>query len=92
MEEQKLYKWSWSHDQDGRHANIWYICQYTCMVKNLKKPSPSEQWNDFHETWHVPSRTPSHHRFFYKLWPLVDLDLIYARVKFVYIGFSIGKK
>ena len=45
---------------------------------------------DFHETWYVAFGTPAHHSLF-KLWPWSDLDLIYGKVKFGYIGFSIGK-
>ena len=48
------------------------------------------RWTDFHKTWYVASGTPAHHSL-YKWWPWVDLDLIYAKVKFGSIGISIGK-
>ena len=49
------------------------------------------RWTDFHETWYVASGTPAHHSL-YKLWSWVDLDQIYAKVKFGYIGISMGKR
>ena len=34
--------------------------------------------------------TPAHHSL-YKWWPWIDLDLIYGKVKFGHIDFSVGK-
>ena len=66
----------------------WQPCPY--MVKTLQKSSSPEQMADFHETWYVASGTPAHSSLF-KWWPLSDLDLFYSKVKFGYLGFSIGK-
>ena len=57
--------------------------------KNRSKSSP-EPTVDFHETWYVASGTPAHHSLF-KWWPWSDLDLFYGKVKFGFLGFSIGK-
>ena len=42
------------------------------------------------KTWYVASGTPANHSLF-KWWPSVDLDLFYSKVKFVNLGFSVGK-
>ena len=39
-----IYKWSRSHNQDGRHAPY--------MVKTFKNPLQNQKSNDL-ETWHV---------------------------------------
>ena len=77
-----LFTASWSHDQDGRHAHIWYKPFKNVLLQNWR--------TDFHETWYVASGTPAHHSLF-KWWPWSDLDLFYGKVKFGNLGFSIGK-
>ena len=42
------------------------------------------------ETWYVALGTPADHSL-NKLWPWVDLDLFYDKVKFGNLGFWIGK-
>ena len=59
--------------------------------KNPSKNLLRNRWTDFNETWYVASRTPAHHSLL-KWWPWVDLQLIYSKVKFGNLGFSIGKK
>ena len=71
-----------SHDQDGRHAHIWWKPFKNHLLRNRR--------TDFHETWYVALVTPAHHSL-YKWWPWVDLDLFYGKVKFGNLGFSIGK-
>ena len=56
----------------------------------LKNLLSRNQWNDFNETWYVASGTQAHH-YLFKLWPRVDLDLFYGKVKFCNIGFYIEK-
>ena len=50
-----LFTASGSHDQDGRHAHIWYK-----PFKNLLQNRQA----DFQETWYVASGTPAHHSLF----------------------------
>ena len=70
-----------SHEQDGRHTNIWWK-----RFKNLL-----QNWRaDFHETWYVASGTAAHHSLF-KWRSSSDLDLFYGQVKIGNLGFSIGK-
>ena len=52
MGNESLIAKSGSHDQDGRHAHIWYK-----QLKNLLQ----NQRADFHKTWYVASGTPAHH-------------------------------
>ena len=69
---QSLFKWSWSHDQNGRHAHIWWK-----PFKNLLQ----NQKGDDLGTWYVASRMwglPS----LFKWWSWVDLDLLNVKVKF----------
>ena len=58
--------------------------------KNLKKsfsPDPIDQW-----PWNlVCSIMYGSTTKLFKLWPWVDLDLFYAKVKFGHIGFCMGK-
>ena len=42
---------SGSHDQDGRHAHIWYKHFKNLLLQNRRA--------DFHETWYVASGTPA---------------------------------
>ena len=58
--------------------------------KTLKNFLLQNQQADFHEIWYVASRTPAHHSLF-KWWLSSDLDLFYGKVKFGYLGFSMGK-
>ena len=69
------------------------------MTKMAAKPiygtNPSKlllcnRWAEFHETWYVASGTPVHYRL-YKWLPWSDLDLFYGKVKFVNLGFYMGK-
>ena len=66
----------------------WLPCQY--MVKTLQNILLRNRMTDFHETWYVASWTAAHHSLF-NWWPLLDLDLLYGKVKFYYLCFSIGK-
>ena len=79
---ENLLTWCWSHDQDGRHAHIWYKPFKNLLLRN--------QWTNFHETWYVASGTRAYHRLL-KWWPSVDLDLFCGKVKLCNLGFSIGK-
>ena len=47
---------SGSHDQDGRHAHIWYKPFKNLLLQNKHA--------DFHETWYVSLGTPAHHKLF----------------------------
>ena len=76
-----LMIWCWSHVQDGRHAHIWWKPFKNLLLRN--------QQADFHETWYVASGTPAHHSLFKWFWS--DLDLFYGKVKFGFLGFSMGK-
>ena len=49
---------------------------YGKNLKNLLR----NRWTDFHETWYVALVTPACHSLF-KLWPWVDLDLFYGKMK-----------
>ena len=51
--DESLITKSMSHDQDGRHAHIWY--------KPFKNLLFQNRWADFHETWYVASGTSAHH-------------------------------
>ena len=76
-----LYKWVGSHDQHGRHAHI--------RVKTLKNLLQKQKTNDL-ETWYVALCMEVLPKLF-KLWPWIDLDFFYAKVKFGHIGFCMGK-
>ena len=52
---ESLFEASESHDQDGRHAHIWYK-----PIKNLLR----NQLTDSHETWYVASGTLARHSLF----------------------------
>ena len=58
--------------------------------KNLKNLFLQNQQTDDLEIWYVVLCTQVLPRLF-KLSPWVDLDLFYAKVKFGYIGFCMGK-
>ena len=60
------------------------------MVKALKNLLLWNRWTDFNETWYVALGTLAHYSL-YKSWPWVDLDLLYGKVKFGHIGFSMEK-
>ena len=60
------------------------MCIYGKTFKNLPRNQPT----DFHKTWYVASGTQARHILF-KLWPSVELDLFYGKVKFCNLGFSI---
>ena len=51
-----LFAASGSHDQDGRHAHIWYKPFKNLLLQNRRA--------DFHETWYVALGTPAHHSLF----------------------------
>ena len=75
---ENLYKWVGSHDQHGHNG------------KNLKKSFSPEAidwwpWNFFCSIFMevLPK--------LFKLWPWVDLDPFYAKVKSGHIGFCMGK-
>ena len=51
-----LFVASGSHDQDGRHAHIWYKPFKNLLLQNRRA--------DFYETWYVASGTPAHHSLF----------------------------
>ena len=68
---ESLYKWSRSHDQDGRHAQ-------KCS-KPWKNLLLQNHWANCLETWHVASEYVVLQNL-YKSWPLVDLDLFYSKV------------
>ena len=60
------------------------------MVKTLKNLLLQNQKIDDLETWYVALSMLVLPRLF-KLWPLIDLDLFYIKVKFGYIGFCMGE-
>ena len=60
------------------------------MVKTLKNLLLKNQWTDNLETLYVALSMQVLPKLF-KLWPWVDLDLFYAKVKVGHIGFCIGK-
>ena len=58
------------------------------MVKTFQISSSLEPAGRFPLNWYVALGTPAHHSLF-KPWS--DLDLFYGKVKFGYLGFSMGK-
>ena len=60
------------------------------MVKTLKNLLLQNQLTDDLETWYVELSMQVLPRLF-KLWPWVELDPFYAKVKFGYIGFCMGE-
>ena len=66
----------------------WPPCPY--MVKTLKNLLLQNQWTNDLETWYVALCMGVLPKLF-KLWPWVDLDLFYAKVKFGHIAFCMGK-
>ena len=66
----------------------WPPCPY--MVKPIKNLLLQNQWTNDIETWYVALCMGVLPKLF-KLWPWVDLDPFYAKVKFGQIGFSMGK-
>ena len=60
------------------------------MVKTFKNLLLQKQLADDLETWYVALSMQVLPRLF-KLWPWVDLDLFYIKVKFGYIGFCMGE-
>ena len=81
-ENESLFKWSRSHNQDGLHAHIWLKTFKNLLLQNQKSYDL--------ETWLVALATQALQSL-YKWWPWVDLDLCYGKVKFGNLGFSIGK-
>ena len=59
-------------------------------AKNLKNLLFQNQLIDDLETWYVALSMGVLPRSF-KLWPWIDLDLFYIKVKFGYIGFCMGE-
>ena len=74
---ESFYKWSRSHDQDGRHASK------NLLLQNRKSYDL--------ETWQAASGTQVLQSL-YKLWIWVDIDLFYGKVKFGNLGFYIKIK
>ena len=66
----------------------WPPCPY--MIKTLKNLLLQKQWADDLKNWYVTLSMQVLPRLF-KLWPWVDLDLFYVKVKFGHIGFGMGK-
>ena len=60
------------------------------MVKTLKNLLLQKQYIHDLETWYVALSVQLLPRLF-KLWPWVELDLFYAKVKFDHVGFYMGK-
>ena len=60
------------------------------MVKTLKNLLLQKQLTDDLETWYVALSMQVLPRLF-KLWPWVELDPFYTKVKFGYIGFCMGE-
>ena len=52
--EQSLFKWSWSHEQDGRHAHIWLKTFKTLLFQN-QKADDLGTWYVALEMWGLPS-------------------------------------
>ena len=59
-------------------------------AKTLKNLLFQNQWIDGLETWYVALSMRVLPRLF-TLWPWIDLDLFYIKVKFSYIGFCMGE-
>ena len=51
---ESLFKWSWSHDQDGRHAHIWYK-PFTNLLLQNKKADDLGTWYVALGMWGLPS-------------------------------------
>ena len=78
----KIYK------NELRHmTNMAAMPIYGKTLKNLLLQN--QKTNDL-ETWYVASCMEVLPKLF-KLWPWIDLDLFYAKVKFGHIGFCMGK-
>ena len=67
---------------------IWLPCQY--MVKTFKNLFLQNQVTDYLETWFVALSLRVLSKLL-KLWPWVDLDSFYAKVKFSHKGICMGK-
>ena len=81
-------EWEWKLIQMSRVTwPTWPPCPY--MVKTLKNLLQNQQIDDL-ETWYVALSMRVLPRL-YKLWPWIDLDLLYIKVKFGYIGFCMGE-
>ena len=82
-------EWEWKFIQMSLVTwPTWPPCPY--MVKTLKNLVLQNQLTNDLETWCVALSMPVLPRLF-KLWPWVDLDLFYMKVKFGYIGFCMGE-
>ena len=81
-------EWEWKFIQMSWVTwPTWPPCPY--MVKTLKNLLQNQQTNDL-ETWYVASCVGVLPKLF-KLWPWVDLDPFYAKVKFGHIDFYMRK-
>ena len=84
------WEWEWKFIQMSWVTwPTWLPCPN--MVKILKNLLLQKQKIDDLETWYVALSMRVLPGFF-KLWPGVDLDPLYATVKFGHIGFCMGKK
>ena len=77
-----LYKWSRSHDQDGRHPI------YGKNMKNSSSLEPKGQW-PWKFVWCIKCSSTTK---LLKWWPWFDLDLFYDEVKFGPLWFLYGKE
>ena len=90
----KTHRKAWGRIGMKIYTNVLgYMTNMAAMpiyYKNLKKsssPEPVDQWpwNLVHSiVYEITTKL-------FKLWPWVDLDLFYAKVKFGHIGFCMGK-
>ena len=62
-----------------------------CNKSSLKNLLLQSQWADCNWTWYEAFGALVYLSWF-KLWPCVDLDLFYDKVKFGRLGFCTGKK
>ena len=82
-------EWEWKLVQMSRVTwPTWPPCPY--MLKTWTNLLLQNQLIDDLETWYVALSMPVLPRLF-KLWPWIDLDLFYIKVKFGYIGFCMGE-
>ena len=82
-------EWEWKFIQMSLVTwPTWPPCPY--MVKTLKNFLLQNQWTNDLETWYVASCMGVLPELF-KLWPWVDLDPFYTKVKFGHIDFCMGK-
>ena len=75
-------------NESGHMTNMATMPIYGKNLKKSSSPEPMDRWPwnlicTFFCMWVLPR--------LFKLWPWVDLDLFYAKVKFGHIGFYMGK-